>query len=109
MSSWRRGQAGHRQAALAFDLYVTRLREGIAAMTSHLGGLDGLVFTAGVGEGAAEVRAAACAGLGWMGIGLDAAANARAVPDADVTASDSRVRVLVVHTREESDGRAADA
>jgi acetate kinase len=80
--------AGHRQAALAFDLYVSRL-------------LDGLVFTAGVGEGAADVRAAACAGLGWMGIGLEAAANARAVPDADVTASDSRVRVLVVHTRED--------
>jgi acetate kinase len=93
--------AGHRQAALAFDLYVSRLREGIAAMTTHLGGLDGLVFTAGVGEGAADVRAAACAGLGWMGIGLEAAANARAVPDADVTASDSRVRVLVVHTRED--------
>jgi acetate kinase len=93
--------AGHRQAALAFDLYVTRLREGIAAMTTHLGELDGLVFTAGVGEGAAEVRAAACAGLAWMGIGLEAAANARAVPDADVAASDSRVRVLVVHTRED--------
>ena len=42
-------------------------------MTTHLGGLDGLVFTAGVGEGAAEVRAAACAGLDWMGIGLEAA------------------------------------
>ena len=93
--------AGHRQAALAFDLYVTRLREGIAAMTTHLGGIDALVFTAGVGERAAEVRAAACAGLDWMGIGLEAAANARAVPDADVTASDSRVRVLVVHTRED--------
>lgn len=60
--------AGHRQAALAFDLYVTRLREGIATMTTHLDGLDGLVFTAGVGERAAEVRAAACAGLDWIGI-----------------------------------------
>lgn len=93
--------AGHKQAMLAFDLYVTRLREEIAAMATHLDGLDALIFTAGVGEGAAEVRAAACAGLGWIGIALDEAANAAAAPDVDVADARSRVRVLVIHTQED--------
>jgi acetate kinase len=92
---------GHQRAALAFDVYVTRLREEIAAMLTHLDGFDALVFTAGVGEGAAEVRAAACAGLGWIGIDLDEAANVCAVPDVDIAAASSPVRVLVVHTQED--------
>ncbi len=93
--------AGHQRANLAFDVYVTRLREEIAAMVTHLGGLDALVFTAGVGEGAAEVRAAACTGLDWIGINLDEAANVSAVPDIDIATVHSQVRVLVIHTLED--------
>lgn len=93
--------AGHERAGLAFDLYVARLGEGIAAMASHLGGLDALVFAGGVGEHAAAVRAAACGRLGWLGIALDGAANAAAVADVDVAAAGSAVRVLVVRTRED--------
>ena len=92
--------AGHGRAALAFDLYVARLREGIGAMAAALGGLDAVVFTGGVGEAASEVRAAACDRFEWLGLGLDEAANADAVPDAAIARPDSRVRVLVLRSRE---------
>jgi len=92
---------GDARATLAFDLYVARIREGIAALTATLGGLDALVFTAGVGEHAAAVRAAVADPLGWMGIGIDAATNAAAVPDVEITAPGGQVRVLVIHTRED--------
>src|SRR5206468_2500408 len=86
---------------LAIDLYTARIRAGIGAMVAALGGLDALVFTAGVGEHAAVVRAEVVAPLGWLGVTLDDAANAAAVPDVDVAAPASRVRVLVVHVRED--------
>jgi acetate kinase len=92
--------AGEARASLALDLYVSRLREGIAAMATALDGLDGLVFTGGVGEHAAEVRAAACAGFAWMGLALDEATNAATVADVDVATAESRARILVLHTRE---------
>jgi acetate kinase len=92
---------GDSRAALAFDLYVTRLREGIGAMVASLGGIDALVFTGGVGEHASEVRAGACADFAWMGLSLDDDANANSMADAEVAMPASRVRVLVLHTREE--------
>jgi acetate kinase len=66
-----------------------------------LGGVDGLVFTAGVGENAVEVRAAACAGLDCLGLELDPAANAVCRPDADVATPTSPGRILVIATRED--------
>jgi acetate kinase len=93
--------AGDPRAGLAFDLYVERLREGIGAMVAALGGVDALVFTGGVGEHAHELRAAACAGFAWIGLSLDEDANVAAAPDTDVAHPESRVRTLVVHTREE--------
>ncbi|HUS17807.1 MAG TPA: acetate kinase [Chloroflexia bacterium] len=94
-------EAGDARAALALDLFTARLREGIAAMVAALGGIDALVFTAGIGEHAASVRAAVVSRLDWMGVALDGPANAVAQPDADVTAARGRVRVLVIHTRED--------
>jgi acetate kinase len=96
-----RRAAGDARAALAFDLYVTRLREEIAAMAASLGGIDVLVFTGGVGEHASEVRAATCAAFAWIGLTLDDAANATVAPDTDIALAESSVRVLVLHTREE--------
>jgi acetate kinase len=93
--------AGHTRAALAFDLYIARLRQEIGAMVATLGGLDALVFTAGVGEHASEVRAAACDRFAWIGLVLDDALNAAATPDTEIALPESRVRVLVLHTREE--------
>jgi len=92
---------GHSRAKLAFDIYVHRLQAGIGAMVSVLGGIDALVFTAGVGENSAEVRAAACPPLGFLGLKLDDAANARRGPDGDIAASDSAVRVLIIRAQED--------
>ena len=96
---------GERAATLALDVYVHRLRAAIAAMVAGLGGLDALVFTGGVGENAPTVRAAAVAGLGFLGATLDHRRNDEAVgaaaPEADVTADGSTVRTLVVAARED--------
>jgi acetate kinase len=88
-------------AGLALDVYVHRLRAGIAAMVAALGGLDALVFTGGVGEHAPEVRARAVAGLSFLGVALDAEANARATGDAEIGTPDARARTLVVTARED--------
>jgi acetate kinase len=97
-----RAESGDADARLAFDVYVHRLRAGIGAMAASLGGLDALVFTGGVGERSAPVRAAACSGLGFLGVAVDSAANdAVSDADADVTAPGATARVLVVHARED--------
>jgi acetate kinase len=96
-----RAAAGDADAGLALGVVGHRLRAGIAAMAAALGGLDALVFTGGVGENAPVVRAMAAGGLGFLGVAVDADANATARPDADVTAPGSAVRVLVVAAREE--------
>ena len=70
-------------------------------MAASLGGIDALVFTGGVGEHAAEVRAAACAGFAWIGLSLDDGANASPTPDVGIARQNPQVRVLVLHTREE--------
>jgi acetate kinase len=95
-----RGQ-GHKRAKLAFDIFVHRLRIAIAGMAGVLGGIDSLVFTAGVGENSAEVRAAACGTLGFLGIELDTEKNARPTLDEDIATLDSRVRVLVIRAEED--------
>jgi acetate kinase len=94
-------EAGNTRARLAFDVYTHRLCREIGGMVASLGGIDALVFTAGVGENCAPLRAAACERLAFLGIKLDQAANAAPKPDCDIAAADSRVRVLVVHTEEE--------
>jgi len=89
------------EARLALDVYVHRLRQTIGAMAASIGGVDGLVFTAGVGENAAEVRKEVCENLTHLGIELDLSANASCKPDSDVAAPDSPARVLVISTRED--------
>lgn len=93
--------SGNERAKLAFDVFVHRLWREIGAMAASLGGLDALVFTAGIGENSARVREAACAQLAFLGIRLDKQKNARATPDADITAAGSPVRVLVIQTEED--------
>jgi acetate kinase len=94
-------RAGSQRAQLAFDVYTHRIRQAIGALTATLGGIDALVFTAGVGENSAEVRAGSCRGLECLGLELDPEANACCRPDADVTRSGSPARILVVRTRED--------
>jgi acetate kinase len=86
---------------LALAVFGYRIAGSVASMAVALGGLDALVFTAGVGEGSAPVRADVCERLGFLGVTLDLEANDAARPDADVAAQDSAVRVLVLHARED--------
>jgi len=94
-------RAGNGSATAALDVFLHRLAAAVAAMTSALGGIDALAFTAGIGEGSALVRARLCTRLGFLGAEVDEARNAAATPDCDVAAWDSRVRVLVIRAREE--------
>ena len=70
-------------------------------MAAALGGLDVLVFTGGVGERSAEIRARAVAGLGFLGLGLDAQRNLSAEGDVEITEGRARARTLVVCARED--------
>ncbi len=94
-------QAGNPQAQLAWDVYIHRLRAGIGAMRISLGGLDALIFTAGVGEHDADVRSAVCRELDFLGIVLDETRNRTSQADQDVATQDSPVRILVLHTQED--------
>jgi acetate kinase len=92
---------GNQRAQLALDIYIHRLRAGIGAMLASLGGLDALIFTAGVGENSAIVRSAACEAFGFMGLKLDGEKNQHSPVDEDIAAVDSAVRVVVIHTQED--------
>jgi acetate kinase len=92
--------SGDARATLAVEVYTARIRESIGALAAALGGLDAITFADGVGENCPEIRAAIVAPLAWLGVALDDAANAHTQPDADVAVADSRVRVLVIRTRE---------
>jgi acetate kinase len=94
-------KSGHEQARLALGIYTHRVRQAIGAFAVTMGGVDGLVLTAGVGEHAGEIRVSVCAGLECLGLELDAQANAICRPDADVAHSRSRGRILVIGTRED--------
>src|SRR5947209_6997733 len=94
-------KAGHARANLAFEIFVHRLQAGIGAMIAVLGGIDALVFTAGIGENSPEVRAAACANFGFFGLKLDAAKNAQSTVDQEISLPDSGVRVLIVRAQED--------
>ena len=93
---------GNPAAILAVDVYVHRLRAKIAAMIAATDGTDAVVFTAGVGENASEIREEACIHLEWIGITIDADAN-RAVgsDDVDISRVGATLRTLVIHAREE--------
>lgn len=91
----------HAAARLALDVYVHRLRAGIAAMASALGGVDAVTFTGGVGENAARLRAEVLSKMGYLRLSLDDEANGVATTDAEITGVHSRVRVFVVQARED--------
>jgi acetate kinase len=94
-------EKGNQQAKLAWDVYIHRIRAGIGAMLVSLGGVDALIFTAGVGEHQSEVRSAVCQGLGFLGIGIDETLNRRGKGDRDMATHGSPVRILVIQTQED--------
>ena len=92
---------GIARAKLAVDVFVHRLQAGIAAMAASLGGLEVIVFTAGIGENAAAVRLATCAKLAFLGVQLDEERNSSVKSDSEISKSTSKVRVLVVRAQED--------
>jgi acetate kinase len=88
-------------AQMAVGVYLHRLRAGIAAMAAALGGLDALVFTGGVGENSAPVRARAAEGLSFLGLVVDDARNQAADSDEDISSAGAAVRTFVVRARED--------
>lgn len=98
----RRIDEGDERAALAFDIYIHRLKKYIGAYSAVLGRVDAVAFTAGVGENAAPVREAAVAGLEEMGLAVDASLNAvRSDEPRLISPEYARVAVAVVPTDEE--------
>jgi acetate kinase len=83
----------------AIDLFTYQIAIEAGGLVSALGGLDGLIFTAGIGENAPEIRAAACERLAWLGLHIDPRANAANA--ACISTADSRVQVYVIATDEE--------
>jgi acetate kinase len=104
-SDYRQVQAaalkGEERARLALDIYADRIRATVGALAVTMGGVDALIFTAGVGEHAADLRAAVCQGLGILGLKLSLEKNAACSPDSDIAQADSAARILVLRTREE--------
>jgi acetate kinase len=92
---------GNSRAQLALNMYIHRLRSCIGSMLASLGGLDALVFTAGVGENSPSIRAAACTTFEFLGLKLDTAKNESHPMDQDIATPDSTVRVVVIHTQED--------
>lgn len=101
LSSDMRGlhAAGDAPASDAMDLFVWRAARECGAMAASLGGVDGIVFSAGIGENDAQIRRRICERLHWLGIQLDGQANERNEPV--ISNQDSSVRVLVIPTDEE--------
>ncbi|MBD2354386.1 acetate kinase [Tolypothrix sp. FACHB-123] len=92
---------GNYRAQLAWDIYVHRLCSGIGSMLPGLGGLDVLVFTAGVGEKSPGIRQAVSDALGFLGVKIDPEKNQNDPVDIDIATPESKVRVLVIHTQED--------
>jgi acetate kinase len=92
---------GDQRAKLAFEIFVHRLRTGIAAMAASMDGVEVIVFTAGIGENSDRVRQACCERLGFLGIRIEPASNRAAMPDTDIAAVDSAIRVLVIRAQED--------
>ncbi|HEY7953607.1 MAG TPA: acetate/propionate family kinase [Solirubrobacteraceae bacterium] len=92
---------GDANARLALDVYIHRLRAGIAAMTAALGGIDVLVFTGGVGQNSAAIRDMTTAGLGFLGVETEEKRGGQAEGDRDISAHSAVVCTLVVNARED--------
>ncbi len=93
---------GHRRASLALDIFKYQCRKLIGSYAAAMGGVDVVVFTAGIGENTADVRMGACEGLAYMGLSIDPYKNAAVRGrEAIISSDDSVVKVLVIPTNEE--------
>ena len=92
---------GNAQAAIAIEMYVASVRHYLGAYLLELGGADAIVFTGGIGENSARIRAGVCKDLGWFGIGIDWIKNTVGEGERTISTPDSRVEVWCVPTNEE--------
>lgn len=92
---------GDRLAQMAFDMYEYRIRKYIGAYIAAMGGIDALVFTAGIGENTPSLRTKLCQNLSYLGIELNEELNQKRGEPLDITTEDSKVRVFVIPTDEE--------
>jgi acetate kinase len=94
--------AGNTRAKLALDIYIDRLTSKIGSLLPNLGGVDALIFTGGVGENHAGIRAAVAVKLAFLGVEIDPALNSLPMTlDCDLANAQSSVRILTIHTQEE--------
>jgi acetate kinase len=96
-----RAQLGEVDAQLGLEVYLHRLRSGVASMAAAMDGLDVVVWTGGVGERAPAVRAGATEGLGFLGLGIEQGLNEDGTGDREITAAGATVSSLVVSARED--------
>lgn len=95
-------KAGNARCALALDMFNYQTKKFVGSYAAAMGGLDCIVFTAGIGENSPNVREGVCEGLEFLGVQLDKAENAKRVDGIhEVSAKGSRVKVLVIPTNEE--------
>jgi len=94
-------EADDPQAKLALEMYVHSLVKNIGAMAAVLEGLDALLFTGGIGENSPLVRKKVCEQLQFLGFALDQKKNQNPKPDSEISTPSSKVRLLVIHTRED--------
>jgi acetate kinase len=93
---------GDPRCKLALDMFAYRIKSFIGSYAAAMGGVDAIVFTAGIGENSSEVRAAACQGLEFLGVGIDPHINETTFgKPVDLSTPEARVRVLVIPTNEE--------
>jgi acetate kinase len=91
--------SGEPRAKLAVDLFLYRIRREMGSLVAAIGGLDAVVFTGGIGENSDQIRERVCRDAAWLGVELDADANAKGGPC--ISAPGSRVKAWVIPTNEE--------
>jgi acetate kinase len=87
------------RAQIAVDLYIYRIRRELGSLAAALGGLDAIVFTAGIGQNSAAIRERVCRDAAWLGVELDAASNGKGAPR--ISTAGSRMSAWVIPTNEE--------
>ena len=94
-------EEGNARAQLALDKFIYEVKKYIGAYATVMGGVDAILFTAGIGENSADLRAKICEGLEYMGIKMDLEKNKVRGQEAVVSAEDSKVKIFIIPTNEE--------
>ena len=92
---------GNERARLALDKFIYEVKKFIGAYAVAMGGVDAIVFTAGIGENSCDLRAKICEGMEYMGVKMDVEKNNVRGKEVDVSAPDSKVKVFIIPTNEE--------